>query len=700
MDTPFEITLQIVLTVVAGISAQVIAERLKVPSIIFLLIFGIVMGRDVLGILHPEFLGVGLEVIVALCVALILFEGGLSLELKELGRVSGSLRNLVTFGIFVTLIGGGMAAHWLGEFPWPIAFLYASLVVVTGPTVINPLLRQVKVDRKVSTLLEGEGVLIDPVGAILAVVVLDVILNGDADPLAVVSGLMVRLGIGALIGGAGGALLGFFLKQAEFLTEELRNLVVLAGLWGLFGLAQTIRDESGLMTAVVAGIVVRSLSVPDERLLRRFKGQLTILAVSVLFVLLAADLSIASVFALGQGAVLTVLTLMLVVRPFNIALCTWNSDLNWRQKIFLSWVAPRGIVSASVASLFAILLTERGINGGDAIKALVFLTILLTVASQGLTAGWMAKLLRITSNQATGVVIVGCNPLSLLIARLFRDRGESVVLIDTNADACEDAIQANFRVFVSSALEADILEEAGLDSAGTFLAITNNGEVNAVVAQRAMEEFQPPRVLAVFPKSKAPEKGQKPPEEVANAPSKTTKVKRALVAQLPLKGWNTHLRDREVKLGETRLRQEGFLFQQAHLKALIRSNELVPLLIIREERLQIVAASDDWQAGDRIIYLLHDPKPKLLKRLSGSSNAELTIEKLPAVEEVPMPTPTQEPLPPPPPDIPAVAPSSPNGKGPGNPKVDSPKTDAAQPNSPSASSPSASSPPGELSPSS
>ncbi|NEQ33924.1 MAG: sodium:proton antiporter, partial [Leptolyngbya sp. SIO4C5] len=307
MDTPFEITLQIVLTVLAGISAQVVAERLKVPSIIFLLAFGILLGRDGFGIIHPEFLGIGLEVIVALSVALVLFEGGLSLELKDLGRVSGSLRNLVTFGIFITLVGGGMAAHWLSEFPWPIAFLYASLVVVTGPTVINPLLRQVPVDRQVATLLEGEGVLIDPVGAILAVVVLDIILNGDADPLAVVSGLLARLGIGALIGALGGSLIGIFLKRASFLTEELRNLVVLAGLWGLFGLAQSIRDESGLMATVVAGIVVRALSVPDERLLRRFKGQLTILAVSVLFVLLAADLSIASVFALGQGAVLTVL---------------------------------------------------------------------------------------------------------------------------------------------------------------------------------------------------------------------------------------------------------------------------------------------------------------------------------------------------------------------------------------------------------
>lgn len=301
MDNAFELTLQIVLTVLAGVTAQVVGEFARVPSIIFLLLFGIGMGQDGLGLLHPQELGVGLEVMVSLSVALILFEGGLSLELSELGQVSNSLRNLVTVGVFVTLIGGGLAAHWLGEFPWSLAFLYASLVVVTGPTVVTPLLRQVQVDRKVATLLEGEGVLIDPVGAVLAVVVLGIVLNGETDPGTVISGLALRLGIGTLIGAVGGGLIGLFLKRASFVSDDLRNLVVLAGLWGIFGLAQSIRSESGLMATVVAGLLVRSLSVPDERLLRRFKGQLTVLAVSVLFILLAADLSIASVFALGWG---------------------------------------------------------------------------------------------------------------------------------------------------------------------------------------------------------------------------------------------------------------------------------------------------------------------------------------------------------------------------------------------------------------
>jgi NhaP-type Na+/H+ or K+/H+ antiporter len=628
MDATFEITLLVVLTVIAGIGAQVLADYFKVPGIVFLLLLGIGLGSDGLDVLHPSLLGDGLEVIVSLSVALILFEGGLTLELRDLGRVSGSLRNLVTVGTLITLLGGGMAAHWLAEFPWSIAFLYAALVVVTGPTVITPMLKHVRVDRQVSALLEGEGVLIDPVGAILAVLVLDVILNGDADPLGVFLGLTLRLGVGALIGAVGGWLLGAFLKRADFLSDDLKNLVVLAGLWGLFGLAQVIRSESGLMTTVVAGIVLGSSALPQERLLRRFKSQLTVLAVSVLFILLAADLSIASLVALGWGSVVTVLILMVVVRPINIWVCTWNSPLNWRQKLFMGWIAPRGIVSASVASLFSILLTEQGINGGDSIKALVFLTIIMTVFLQGLTAKSAAHWLGIESTAATGVLIVGSHPLSRLIARLFQDWGESAAIVDTDSEACQEAQQEGLKVFQSSALDTKVLEEAGLASIGTFLAVTSNGEVNLVLAQRAMEEFKPPRTLAIFPKDPQVEE------------SKTqTKVQQAFIADVPLKAWNQYLSDREVKLGETVLRETGFAFQKAHLQALIRSGELLPILIEREQQLQAIAASETWQPGDRIFYLLHAPKPKLLKRLSGANSSQiLTLEKLPEIEEIIIPS--------------------------------------------------------------
>jgi NhaP-type Na+/H+ or K+/H+ antiporter len=563
-------------------------------------------------------------------VAIILFEGGLNLELRDLGKVSGSLRNLVTLGTLITLIGGGMAAHWLGEFPWPIAFLYASLVVVTGPTVIGPLLKQVSVDKKVATLLEGEGVLIDPVGAILAVVVLDTILNVDAVPLEIVTGLAFRLGIGTIIGVLGGWLMAVSLQKATFLAEDLKNLVVLAGVWGLFGLSQSLISESGLMATVVAGIVLKAFSLPEERMLLRFKGQLTVLSVSVLFILLAADLSIPSVFALGWGSIGTVLTLMFVIRPLSIAACTINSDLNWRQKLFLAWIAPKGIVSASVASLFAILLTQKGINGGDSIKALVFLTIMMTVFSQGLTAGIVAKWLKITSSQATGAVIIGCNPLTRLMARIFQAQGESVVLIDTDPEACQQAEQENLPVFQSSGLNLNTLEEAGIESMGTLLVLTNNGEVNLVLAQRALEEFNPPRIFALFPLLDDDEQNDK-------KKTHNSKINQVFFDQTALKTWNKYLNQEQVKLGKTTLKSNNLSFQQAHLEVLIRSGEILPLLYKRQGRLQVVMSQEEWEANDEIFYLLHDPRPQLLKRLSGNFQAQrLDLEKLPQVEEIPI----------------------------------------------------------------
>lgn len=616
MDSSLSLTLLIVVTVLAGIGAQVLGSWLRVPSIVFLLLFGVALGRDGLGWIYPDHLGSGLEVLVALSVALILFEGGFSLELRDVSQVSGPLRNLITIGMGITWIGGAMAAHWLCEFPWPIAALFAAIVVVTGPTVTGPLLRQVQADRAVATILEGEGILIDPLGVILAVVVLDIVLNGSVEPVQVASGLLTRLGTGGAIGFGGGWLLGQFLKRSSFLTEDLKNLVVLAGAWGLFGLAQSIRSEAGLMAAVSAGIALKLQSLPGERLLKRFKGQLTVLAISVLFILLAADLSIASILALGWGGLWTVLALMFVVRPVSVLLCTWGYGLSWQQRLFMSWIAPRGIISASVASLFSILLTDRGINGGDANKALVFLTIIMTVVIQGITARPLAKLLGVTSTQMSGAVILGSNSLSRLLAQLLRDRGETVVLLDSDAEACAKAEAQNLRAIVTTGFESSSLEEAGITEVGTFLALSANGDVNQALAQRVYEEFHLSRVMAA-------------------APDSGDHIETACIDSQALKTWNQYIEDGDVKLGQTELRDTDFELQQAHLQALMRSKELIPLLIERDDRLTISLANLDLKAGDRLIYLLHDPTPKLLKRLSGGSTPQLTIETVPIVEAIP-----------------------------------------------------------------
>ncbi|MGK7907839.1 MAG: sodium:proton antiporter [Synechococcus sp.] len=512
MEQSFTLTSMMVLVLVAGIGAQVIANILKVPSIVFLLIFGVLLGPGVEGWVNPESLGIGIEVIVALSVALILFEGGLNLNLSTLGRVSNSLWRLVSLGAFITLMGGAVAAHYLGEFPWKIAFIYSSLVVVTGPTVINPILKRVRVSESLSTLLEGEGVLIDPIGAILAVVVLNLAItdtfNSEELFLAAL-GLLWSLIVGAAIGAAGGFGIGQLLRRFQkFLGEELINSVVLAGALGVYTLSQATLEESGLMAAVTAGIVVRQVAGFRERQVRRFQSQLVLLAISVLFILLTANLSLQSVLLLGWGAMGTVAVLMLVVRPLSIWLCTWGGELTWREKLFAAWMAPRGIVAASVSSLFALVLAEREIAGGEAIKALVFLTIATTVILQGLSAGLVAKLLGLNEQGTT--IVVGNNAVGLQLAQLLHKSGQSVVAIShqqvpVNTPVTESpqsgfATDLQLPVIYGNALDTSVLAQAGVEHAEQLVAISLNGAVNQAIAELAVSTYQVPSVLAALQK--------------------------------------------------------------------------------------------------------------------------------------------------------------------------------------------------------
>ncbi|WP_271251917.1 cation:proton antiporter [Pseudanabaena sp. Chao 1811] len=590
------LSLIIIIAIVAGIAARVIANFFRVPSIVFLLLFGVALGGNGLNLVHPRLLGDGLEAIVSISVALILFDGGLNLKLQELGKVSASLRNLITIGTLITLIGGGIAAYWLSEFPWTIAFLYAALVVVTGPTVINPIVEEVGLDRRLATILEGEGVLIDAIGSVLAVVVLDVALNPAAGAFEVVSDLGLRLGVGGLLGAIAGWLLGKFLQWATFLAEDTKSAVVVAAVLGLFGIAQEIQSESGLTAVVVMGIILRASEIPNSRDLLKFKSQLVALIVSVLFILLSANLSIPSIFALGWGGVQTVLFMMFIVRPINVVVSTWNSSFTWRQKAFLSWCAPRGIVAASVASLFSILLTERGVNGGESIKALVFLTIAMTVFLQGLSAKLVAKLLGLNQGDISGLVIVGSNPIGILVARLFQANGQRVALIDTNAELCKQAAEYGIPAFVSNGLDAKSLAEAGLDSVGTFVALTINTDVNIVIAQLAIKEFNPPKVLAIYVKETESDRNGK------------NEVQQAFSFRVPIKTWNQYILQREVRVGEFLLTAEELEEQLNRFNTLFNAGILLPLLFERKGQLQIVAADMTWEKGDRIVYLLYTPK--------------------------------------------------------------------------------------------
>lgn len=485
--------LTIALAAAAGMLAQTVARHIRVPGIVLLLGTGVLLGPDGLGVVRPGTLGESLHSLVGFAVAVILFEGGMNLRIDRLRREARSIQQLVTLGALVTAAGAALAARLILGWNWEISILFGTLVMVTGPTVITPLLRRIKVKEKVATVLEAEGILVDAIGAITAVVALEVVINQESFA-AGAWPLFSRLGSGTLLGVAGGLAIAALLRFERLVPEGLENALTLALVIALFQGSNALMPETGILSVIVAGIVVGNSSSRVLVELREFKEQLTVLLLGMLFVLLAADIRVAEVQYLGWAGVATVLALMFIVRPLNILAGTVGSDLTWREKGFLAWLAPRGIVAAAVSSLFARTLDEEGIAGGGELRAMVFLVIAMTVVIQGLTGGIVASWLGLRRPSNTGYVILGANGLARTVGRALRQAGEEVIFIDSNQDACDAAEEEGFRTFHGSGLEPAIQEKAELDTRAGCLGLTSNEEVNLLFARRCRKDFKVPRV--------------------------------------------------------------------------------------------------------------------------------------------------------------------------------------------------------------
>jgi NhaP-type Na+/H+ or K+/H+ antiporter len=388
-----QVILTLVLAGLAGALSQSLGQLSKIPSIVLLLLAGVLLGPEGLCWIQPGELGTGLEVVVNLGVALILFEGGCQLSWQKLSSRPTNLTALITLGVGISILGGSVAVHFLSEFPWNLSILFATIVSVTGPTVIGPLLMQFRVEPDTRTLLESEGILIDPIVAILSVAILNLITRANYTWQALLVDIGGRFGIGALVGLIGMGLLYGLLKLIQPLPLKYRSTATLACVLLAYGLAQGWRSEAGLLTVVIMGMIFANLELPDRSEILQFLESMTLVAIALLFILLSANLPLSGLLTLGAGGLLTVLALMLIVRPLSILICTAGAAFGWPQRLFMCWVAPRGVVAASIASLFAISLTDQGISGGEALKAQVFLTIFLTVLLQGLTAGPLARIL-------------------------------------------------------------------------------------------------------------------------------------------------------------------------------------------------------------------------------------------------------------------------------------------------------------------
>lgn len=479
----------------AGVAGQLLARHTRVPSIVLLLALGVALGPDGAGIVRPETLGEGLFALVSLAVAVILFEGGLNLDLARIRREGAPIRRLLTLGAAVTAIGGGLAAHAFMGWGWGKAFLFGTLVIVTGPTVIRPLLRNVPLRPRLATVLEAEGLLIDPVGAIVAAVALPFALGPALDMESFASGaagLLLRLGFGAAAGVAAGLALVGLLRLRHAVPEGFENLVALGGALLTFEACESVLTESGILAVTAAGTVVGNLETRLRRELGEFQEHLTVGLIGLLFVLLAADVRLGDVVGLGAAGIATVAALALAVRPVGVALCTWGSELDWRERAFLCWVAPRGVVAAAIASIAAAFFGALGVPGGDELRALVFLTIGVTVVLQGGTAPLVARGLGVRAPGRESVVLLGAEELAFALGEILRDGGERVVFADSNPMHCRVAQARGFSVVYGNVLEESTLRRLRLERARAAVGLTANNEVNHHFAGLAREEFAVP----------------------------------------------------------------------------------------------------------------------------------------------------------------------------------------------------------------
>jgi len=482
----------LVLALSVGVVAQALARHARVPGIVPLLLAGVALGPDGLGWVQPAALGDGLFSIVQLAVAVILFEGGLNLEISRLRREQASIRRLVTWGALLTAAGGALAVFVI--FGWSLlqSLLFGTLVVVTGPTVIGPIVQQLRLRPRVATVLEAEGVLIDPVGAILAVLMLEVALAPGESLAESGTGLLLRIGFGAGAGAVAGFAIALLLRVRRLVPEGFENILVLSSVLLLAAGCDEVVSESGIMAVVIAGVVVGNMRSRYDRDLREFKDQLTLLMIGLLFVLLAAAVRLDTVRELGWQGVGVVAALCFVVRPVVVWLCTAGSDLTTRERLFIAWISPRGIVAAAVASVTASSMAAAGIEGGEQLGALVFLTIAVTVGLAGLTAGPVASLLGVRQPGRETVAILGAQALGLTLGQVLRDAGRTVVFIDSNPQYARQAEEAGFSVVFGNALQERTLLRARMGSAGAAVGLTTNQVLNSVYANRTRELFRVP----------------------------------------------------------------------------------------------------------------------------------------------------------------------------------------------------------------
>ena len=475
---------------VAGFACQWIAWRLKLPSILFLLLTGIVAG-PVMGLLDPEaLLGDLLMPVVSIAVAIILYEGSLTLKLSEIRGHGAVVRNLVTVGVAITWFVATLAAHLVLGWDLYLAALFGGIVTVSGPTVIMPLLRTIRPTRAVSSVLRWEGILVDPLGAILAVIVFDYIVV--AQTAAGIGQVLVSLATivltGTALGIAAGYSFGVVLRR-HWVPDYLRDYLALASVLLVFGVSEMIHAESGLLAVTIMGVWQANMRGLDLEDILDFKESLAMVLVASLFILLAARIELSALTGLGVASLLILLALQFVAGPARAFVSAIGSELNWRERLYLGWIFPRGIVAAAVSALFALRLEDMGYAGAEDLVPLVFTIIIGTVVIQGLTGRVVARTLGIADPEPTGVLVVGANALALTYGEALKKAGHNVLIASTGWDGISEARMKGLPVFYGSPVSSYADRHLNLLGLGNLLALSHRPGINELACVRFRYDF-------------------------------------------------------------------------------------------------------------------------------------------------------------------------------------------------------------------
>ncbi|MCS5653223.1 MAG: cation:proton antiporter [Candidatus Marinimicrobia bacterium] len=587
--------LTIGLSMVLGMLAQVGSKHLHLPGIVLLLLSGILFGPDGLNWIMPDSLGPGLHILVGFAVAIILFEGGMNLRISRIMRERKAIRGLITVGALCTLIGGTLVTIIFLGWDFRTSILFGTLIIVTGPTVITPLLKRIRVHHGVSTILEAEGILLDAIGAIVAVVALEIAISPSG--LSFITGLyhiISRLAIGAIFGVTGGYLLTLLFRFRNLIPDGLENVFILSWVIALFQLSNTISPESGIAAVTIAGMTIGNSKTYIQQDLLEFKEQLTVLMIGMLFILLSADVRIEQIYGLGFSGLLTVIILIFVIRPVSVFIGTHNSALNFDQKLLLSWIAPRGIVAAAVASLFVYELDQHGYDGTQ-LRALVFLLIIITVLSAGLTGGLVATKLNLKRKSQSGWIILGAHEVARILSRLLKQAGNEIICIDEDPHSCLIAENEGIKVFFGNALEERTLQRAEPDTRKGIIALSGNEEVNYIFSQRAKHLSKEMDVLIGIKDSF---------EGITPEMINETGGKIPFGRSADMDFWSSLIRQKKTTYSSYTYKGGGkFDLSDESIKGVV-----LPLVIMQNESLEPVDSTMKIKNGDLLTFLINEQK--------------------------------------------------------------------------------------------